>query len=107
MKLTLGMLFVSLFAVLPGCAWVETTPEGEQVHLGHEAEIGDCKKVGMITASGVNKYGFIERNEDKVKEELAILARNEAAEMGANVIVPEDEVVEGRQRFVAYFCSKL
>ena len=47
---------------------------------------------------------MVERNLSKVKEELIVLARNRAADMGANAIVPVADQSNGTQEFSAYQC---
>jgi uncharacterized protein YbjQ (UPF0145 family) len=46
----------------------------------------------------------LDRNLGKVREELIVLARNRAAEIGANAIVAVAEQRNGTQNFSAYSC---
>ena len=93
-----------------GCTWVPLTPGGEAVQsiAGASAissEIAGCKEKGAVNAQTRTKIGIFARSEKKIAEELESLARNNAAEMGANKIVAEGPPsVEGRQRFTAYSC---
>jgi len=48
--------------------------------------------------------GLIQRSAAKVADELDVLARNEAADMGADTIVREGAVNNGERTFSAYRC---
>lgn len=96
---------LSLFA-LAGCTWVPLTPTGESVQfIESSSSIRDCERVGAVTAQTKSRIGIFARSEAKILEELQTLARNDAAEMGANRVVAEGPPsVDGRQRFAAYRC---
>lgn len=91
---------------LAGCTWVPLTPSGESVQfMPSSSDLRGCERVGAVTAQTKSRVGFIARNEDTILEELQTLARNDAAEMGANRVVAEGPPsTEGRQRFAAYRC---
>jgi hypothetical protein len=93
-------------AVAPSCAWVSLEPEAETVRVAPSAEaVQGCQKVGTIQSQTTARIGFIARSKKKISEELDTLARNNAAEMGADTIVAEGPPsVEGQQRFAAYRC---
>ena len=98
--LTLMSLALATF----GCAWVSLSPEGESVRVA-EAAHGSCERRGKTTSTVADKVVFVRRSESKVSEELTRLARNEAAEMGADTVVPESAVEDGRQVFGIYQCG--
>jgi len=91
---------------LLGCTWVPLTPEAESVRLVSSQEaLTGCKKLGVVHSRTRARIGFFARSEEKVSEELAALARNNAAEMGADSIVADGPPsVDGSQRFIAYRC---
>ncbi len=91
---------------MPGCAWVTLTSEAEEVRVASSPEaIAGCRKLGVVSAQTRARIGFIARSEEKISQELTALARNNAAEMGADSIIAEGPPsVDGRQRFVAYRC---
>jgi hypothetical protein len=103
MKLNHILMF-SLLAVGTGCTWVKLTPGGEAVTVADETSISDCTKVGNVTANTKEKV-VTSRNQKKVDEELRMLARNEAANLGADTIVPFTEETDGAQTFNAYRCQ--
>jgi hypothetical protein len=95
---------VFLFIGLSGCTWVKLTTGGEQVAVASRADPA-CKKLGATTSIGVSEVASVDRNEAKVATELETLARNQAAGMGGNTIVPDGPVTkEGQQTFSVYQC---
>ena len=66
-------------------------------------EVSQCKLVATISSQTKDTV-VIDRNSGKVREELIVLARNRAAEIGANAIVPVAEQSNGSQDFSAYSC---
>lgn len=83
--------------ILSSCTWVKVTPKGDGVRLVPSNKyVAQCKNLGKVNAKVVSQIIF-ERNPDKVAEELANMARNEAAGMGADTIVPISEIVDGRR----------
>ena len=90
-----------------GCTWVKPTPEGEGVHVGTVTEVAICKKLGATHAKTSTKAAIFTRSGKKVDSELETLARNEAAEMGGDTIVPQGPTSsEGRRSFDVYRCSR-
>lgn len=102
--ITQWLLVACLSSSLVGCTLVKLTPEGETVDIRANSGTAECGRIGVITVSGVDKVGFINRKDSKVGNELLNQARNDAASMGANVLVPIGEPVEGRQKFEAFNC---
>jgi len=99
--------FIVLLCILTinACTWVRLTKEGESVVVKTESEVTDCKRGAKTSATLRSKVMGIERNEEKVKEELETLGRNAAVEYGGNVIVPITEIKDGSQSFAVYQCQ--
>jgi DhnA family fructose-bisphosphate aldolase class Ia len=89
-----------------GCTWVPLAPEAESVQVAPSQDaVTDCKKLGVVHSQTRARIGFFARSEEKISDELTALARNNAAEMGADSIVADGPPsVDGRQRFIAYRC---
>ncbi len=104
MTRSVSLTLMSLALATFGCAWVSLSPEGESVRVAEAAD-GSCERRGKTTSKVADKVVFVRRSESKVSEELTRLARNEAAEMGADTIVPESAVEDGRQVFGIYECG--
>ncbi len=68
------------------------------------ADVANCTSIGEVSSRTRDKV-VISRGNAKVQEELTVLARNEAAGLGANAIVPIGEPENGEQRFRAYRCD--
>ncbi|TVZ39529.1 uncharacterized protein DUF4156 [Alteromonadaceae bacterium 2753L.S.0a.02] len=87
------------------CTWVKPTEEAEAVRIAEStAEVANCKRLGSTNAMVKSKVTFVKRDQDKVGRELETLARNDAAQMGGNVILNETEMEQGRQTFGIYSC---
>jgi len=100
------ILLTGALLAMPGCAWVTLTPEAEGVRVvSSTQEVAGCRNLGGIRAQTRARIGFIARSEEKISQELEALARNNAAEMGADTLVADGPPsAEGRQRFEAYRC---
>ena len=98
------MLLVLLCLSISACAWVKLTPGGEKVRVLGAAEVTTCKDLGTTTVSLLAKVAGINRNEDEVSKELSFLARNAAADLGGDTIVPISAVKEGKRSYAVYQC---
>ena len=98
------MLFVLLCLSISACAWVKLTPDGEKVRVLEVGEVSTCKELGNTTVSLLAKVAGFNRNEDQVAKELSMLARNAAADMGGDTIVPISAVQEGKRSYAVYKC---
>jgi hypothetical protein len=85
-----------------GCAYVQETPEGRAVRVVKAGEIGECTHLGKVSVSVV-KMG---RGEQFVRDDLIRLARNKAANSGADTIAAAGEPSDGEQVFNMFRCIK-
>jgi hypothetical protein len=99
------LLSLLLLALFNGCAFVDLTESGSNVSQASEADVVGCALVGTVSSQTKDKVVF-NRNTGNVKEELIVLARNKAAEIGANAIVTDGQPTNGTQRFQAYLCER-
>lgn len=99
-----GVSLLLLATILAGCTWVDATPQGERVRLVPADRVADCEKLGDISTFTKADVAGLDRNAEKVRQELNTLARNEAADMGADTIVAASSVSEGRRDYVVYRC---
>lgn len=95
---------IAMAAALSACTWVEPTAQGEKVRVLTAEEVSKCKKVGQTTVSLLARLAGIERNPNKVQDELNTLARNSAAELDGDTVVPLSAVEDGKQTFAVYRC---
>ena len=98
------ILLYAVTFLFSGCAFVELSDQGALVKQGTEEENVTCELVAEVSSQTKDKI-LIDRNDTSVRGELAVLARNKAAEMGATVIVPSTAPDGGVQGFKAYLCS--
>lgn len=96
-----ALLFTMSFT-LSSCTYVRLTPEGENVAVLTQGEVADCVRTGTTTVEVLEKV-IINRNSDRVTQELRTLARNRAVDRG-DAIVASSAVEDGEQSFVVYRC---
>ena len=101
MKPILCMIGAAL--LLSGCATLKLSEGGEKVRVLDPAEVSSCRNLGRTNASVTARVVF-DRPADAVAEELETVARNSAASMGGDTIVPLTVIEEGKQTFVVYKC---
>jgi hypothetical protein len=54
----------------------------------------------------VHEVGFIPRHPDAVQDNVNVTARNSAASMGGDTIVPVAPLADGKQTFDVYRCTR-
>lgn len=98
----------ALVVFAAGCVYVDVDEEAQVVGVAKtREEVADCERKGRVSASTTAKVGFVSRGEESVALELERLARNDAATLGANVIVPLGPVdAEGKRAYDAYLCPE-
>jgi hypothetical protein len=96
---------VVLTAALGACTWVKPTTGGTAVHVVYEGKVTGCRDAGSISVSVADKIAFYHRSELKVRDELELLARNQAASIPADTIQATSEPQDGAQTFAAYVCG--
>jgi hypothetical protein len=102
MKRLVMLLIVSL--VLPGCQFVPLTEGGEKARVLSAAEVQQCTRVGNTTTSTKADILGLNRQQSVISQELTRLARNNAAVMGGDTVVPASNIVHGSQVFGIYKC---
>ncbi|HEY8120120.1 MAG TPA: DUF4156 domain-containing protein [Myxococcota bacterium] len=101
-----GCVALALAAALgAACQWVPLTTEGEGVRVANAAEVEGCKQLGTVSGKTTVTVGPMARNEAKVASEVEALARNEAATMGANAIVPTGALEWDQRSYAAFRCE--
>jgi hypothetical protein len=91
---------------LSGCSWgIKLNDAGRQVRTAWNGDVSSCRDLGKVTVSVMDRIGPIDRNDIKVRDELEVMARNEAATMGADTVKPLAEPNGGSQSWGAYKCG--
>jgi hypothetical protein len=104
MRKTLLLLVPVL--MLGACTWGITLDDaGKNVRTAWNGDVTACHELGKVTVSVMDHVGPVDRNDIKVRDELEVMARNEAAKMHADTIKPLAEPADGSQPWGAYQCG--
>ena len=100
------LLFAGLTAALlvTGCAGLRLSDSGEKVRVLDPAEVSSCRELGRTNTTTTAMVMGIPRPIETVSKELRIVARNSAANMGGDTIVPLTVIENGAQTFMVYKC---
>lgn len=103
-KLALSLLALAL--PLAACSWgIKLDSGGNKVRTAWNDDVSACQGVGSVTVSVLDRVGPLDRNSLKVRDELEVMARNEAASLGADTVKPKGEPRDGAQSWGAYRCG--
>ena len=105
-RITKSTLVALVLLMAAGCAWVRLDEGGKAVRVASAAEVASCEKLGATHSKTSDRAGIFARNPRKIDQEVEYLARNEAANMGGNTIVPQAPTsAEGRRSYDVYRCG--
>ena len=93
-------------ALALACTWVKVTEGGGAVRLAQEGEVSGCETRGRTHAQTTDRVLIFARRAPTIQRELESLARNEAALMGGDTVVPATPIERGRQTFDVYLCAR-
>ncbi|MCK7592348.1 DUF4156 domain-containing protein [Pseudomarimonas salicorniae] len=100
------LLVLAAGATLGACTWVKMEPQGHSIRVARASEnLSACQRLGEITVTVKDQVGLYRRDPIKVKDELEVMARNEAPDMQADTIRAVDEPVNGEQSWQAFRCG--
>jgi hypothetical protein len=102
MKTKICLLFGAAL-LSASCSTLKLTEGGEKVRVLEPSEVSSCKNLGRTNTAVTSKIVF-DRPDETVAKELLIIARNSAASMGGDTIVPLTVIEDGKQTFVVYKC---
>jgi len=100
----IGTVLLGAAGLAGGCTWVKLSPQAVEVVVARADHVQQCRRVGQSTVRTTDSVGGVPRSVDTVNEELRRLARNAAAQAGADTVVPLDKPWWGEQRFDMYRC---
>ena len=95
---------LSVAALIAGCVFVQPTEEGKKVRVLTAPEVERCRSLGTLTSQVADRVGAIPRSQEAVQDDVLVNAKNAAASMGADTIVPTSQVQDGKQTFGVYRC---
>jgi hypothetical protein len=102
MKTNISIIATTI--LLSACSGLSLTSDGEKVRILEPTEISSCRELGKTNTSVTDSVVGVERPEETIAKELRIIARNGAARMGGDTIVPLTVIEAGQQTFVVYKC---
>jgi hypothetical protein len=92
--------------LLNGCSWgIHLDDSAKNVRTAWSGDVSSCHNLGRVTVSVMDHVGPVDRNTITVRDELEVMARNEAASMHADTIKPLAEPSNGSQPWGAYRCG--
>ncbi len=98
-----NITIIAATILLSACSTMKLTDAGEKVRVLEPGEVDSCRELGK-TNNSVTARVIVERPEETIAKELRIIARNSAARMGGDTIVPLTVIEAGQQSFVVYKC---
>jgi hypothetical protein len=99
------MLLVPVL-LLSACTWGITLDDAARnVRTAWSGDVSACRDMGKITVSVMDRVGPVDRNDITVRDELEVMARNQAAQMHADTVKPLAEPTDGSQPWGAYQCG--
>ncbi len=99
------LALITAVLLLGGCATaLKLTDAGEKVRVLGPDEVGSCRLVGKTNASVTWVIAGVKRPDNVIVQELRVVARNAAARLGGDTIVPLTVVDQGQQSFQVYKC---
>ena len=100
----LRILIATVLLTLAGCAGLRLSDGGEKVRVLDPSEIDSCRELGRTNTTTTPQVMGIPRPIETISRELRIVARNSAANMGGDTIVPLTVIENGAQTFMVYKC---
>ncbi len=101
------LLMLVPVVLLGGCSWGITLDNAaKNVRTAWSGDVSGCQNVGKVTVSVMDRVGPVNRNRITVRDELEVMARNEAAKMHADTIQPLADPTDGSQAWGAYVCGR-
>src|SRR5690606_10211177 len=104
MRLIPAVTAVSVLIALSGCTWVHMA-QGAKAGRVVSSTPSRCEQPGEVGVAVKERVGFYDRDRLRVRDEVGILARNEAPGLGGNVVQPLDGFEDGTQRFSVWRCG--
>ena len=98
-----NLIGIAAIFTLSACATTELTTGGEKVRVLEPSEVSTCREMGKTTNSVPAKF-IVDRPIETVTRELEDMARNSAARLGGDTVVPLTLIEEGQQTFIVYKC---
>jgi len=99
------MLLVPILLVSACSYGIKMDDAARNIRTAWNDDVSSCTDLGKVTVSVMDHVGPVDRNDITVRDELEILARNEAATMHADTVKPLAEPKDGSQAWGVYRCG--
>lgn len=103
-KASLSLSALALGVVVAGCVFVQPTEGGKKVRVLTAPEVERCRSLGTMTSQVADSVGAIPRSREAVQDDVLLNAKNAAAAMKGDTIVPTSKMEHGKQTFNVYRC---
>jgi len=103
-KFSCLILITSTCFFINACANVKLTHGGEKARVLSTAEAANCQKRGATTVRVKPTVLTVRRQPTVIAEELQVLARNSAVNMGGDTVAAISKIDNGEQTFAVYRC---
>ena len=105
LRTPLNILIILLLLIpVAGCA-PELTYDGRNTIIGNIEKIKSCRLLGNTSISLPQTTAKM-LNKEEISMRLQIEARNFGGRIGADTVIPVDEIKEGKQLFQLFFCDR-
>ncbi|HEY6985154.1 MAG TPA: DUF4156 domain-containing protein [Rhodanobacteraceae bacterium] len=102
------LLTAAVASLAAACSWgIKLDSGGENVRVAWDGNVVGCRDTGQVSVSVLDHVGPVDRSGLKVSDELEIMARNQAAGLGADTVRPLGPPHDGAQDWGAYNCGSI
>lgn len=100
------LVLLAPLLLLSACSYgIKLDDAAKNVRTAWSGDVSACRDMGKVTVSVMDHVGPVDRNNITVRDELEVLARNEAVTMHADTVKPLAEPTDGSQAWGAYQCG--
>ncbi|MCE3269335.1 MAG: hypothetical protein K0R49_1587 [Burkholderiales bacterium] len=99
------MISLCIVLLATGCSFVSLDSQARDITVLEDANlVKDCKSLGDTNVSLWSKAETFQ-SRTKVESQFDTLARNQAATMGGNTVVPHSQTIKGQRKYSVYNCA--
>ena len=98
------LLHLLVVLLIGGCTFVSLRSDADTVQSIEESAAADCDELGSTQVEVLHELGVFARTPTKINDELDILARNAAVDLGGNAVVPSGPTVSGKRPYRILRC---
>ncbi len=99
------IVMLPMLTLLPACSLLQPHAASDQVRIAQNLQTANCKRLGKLTLDVSEVMNLGAYSEKTARAEIDQLAKNKAAEMEGDTLVPLGPLVDGGQSFYVYRCA--